>query len=148
MAVKKTKKTKDESAAPTKAEAKETAPKKTAKAKAPAPKAPAAEPAPTTPAPAPAEPAASTKPAKSAAPKKSGAPKKAAAPAIKLSASQGELLKKVGGAAEAGYSVEKKIEQRSIESLLEKKLIKKGAKDKATGTVRYHISSAGKKHIS
>ena len=143
MAVKKTAKKKDESATPTKVEAKETAPKKKAtKAKASAPKAPAAEPAPT-PEPAPA-PEAKTK----AAPKKSAAPKKAAAPAIKLTASQGELLKKVGGTAETGYAVEKKIEQRSLDSLLEKKLIKKGAKDKATGSIRYHISSAGKKHIS
>ena len=57
------------------------------------------------------------------------------------------MLKKIGEAAEPGYSVGKKIEQRSIDSLIEKKLVKKGAKDKASGTVRYLISSAGKKHL-
>ena len=133
MAVKKTTKKKEESATPTTAEAKETAPKK----KATKPKASSAK--------TPAEPAAATKP--KAAPKKAAAKKAAAAP-IKLSSSQGELLKKIGGTAETGYSVEKKVEERSIQSLLEKKLIKKGAKDKASGALRYHISSAGKKHIS
>jgi hypothetical protein len=119
MAVKKTTTKQDESAAPTTVQAKETAPRKT-KAAAP----------------------------KQAAPQKGAAPKKAAPAPIRLSTSQGELLKKIGGATETGYSVEKKVEQRSVDSLLEKKLIKKGAKDKATGSMRYHISSAGKKHIS
>jgi hypothetical protein len=139
MAVKKTTKKKEESAAPTKAEAKETAPKKTTKAKAAAPKAAAPEPT-TTPAPV-ATPAAAAKPKKAAA-------KKAAPAPVKLSASQSELLKKIGGTSETGYTVDKKVEQRSVDSLLEKKLIKKGEKDKATGALRYHISSAGKKHIS
>ncbi len=126
MAVKKTTKKKDESAAPTKVEAKETAPKK-----APKPKAPAApEPAPV-----------------AEAKAKKAAPKKAAAP-LKLSSSQDELLKKIGEAPEDGYAVGKKVEERSIESLLAKKLIKKGAKDKASGSMRYHISNAGKKHLT
>ena len=128
MAVKKTTKKKDESAAPTKAEAKETAPKKAPKKKAAA---------------APADAATTAAPAAA----KKAAPKKAAAP-IKLSASQGELLKKIGETADTGYTVDKKVEERSIESLLNKKLIKKGAKDKASGKLRYHISSAGKKHLS
>ncbi|WP_435009600.1 hypothetical protein P12x_000858 [Tundrisphaera lichenicola] len=122
MAVKKTTKKKDESAAPTKAEAKETAPKKAPKAKAPVEAVP--------------EPA------------KKAAPKKAAAAPIKLSASQDELLKKIGETADTGYMVAKKVEERSIESLLTKKLIKKGAKDKASGALRYHISSSGKKHLT
>ena len=130
MAVKKTSKKTEESAAPTKVEAKETAPKKAPK-KAAAPA--AAEPTPAA--------AASTAPAKKAAPKKAAAP-------IKLSASQDELLKKIGEAAEEGYTVAKKVEQRSVDSLLEKKLIKKGAKDKASGSLRYHISSSGKKHLT
>jgi hypothetical protein len=135
MAVKKTTKKKE---AP--AKAKDVAPKKTAK-KAAAPKAApeASAPATTTPA---AEPAAAKK---KAAPKKASA-KKAAAP-LKLSASQGELLKKIGGAGDAGYAVDKK-EARSIESLLEKKLVKKGAKDKTSGSIPYHITNTGKKHTS
>jgi hypothetical protein len=142
MAVKKTTKKKEVSATPAKAEAKETAPKKTAK-KAAVPKAAAPEPVvpPPTPAPEP-----TPAPKAKAAPKKAAA-KKAAAP-VKLSASQDELLKKISTAADAGYLLEKKAEQRSIDSLLDKKLIKKGAKDKASGAIRYHISSSGKKHTS
>ena len=147
MAVKKTTKKKDESAAPTKAEAKETAPKKKAPKKAAAPAADAAATsAPAASSSAGPAPAAAAKPAKSASPAKAGA-KKAAPAAVKLTTSQHELLKKIGEAADAGYTVGKKIEERSIEGLLTKKLIKKGAKDKASGSLRYHVSSAGKKHL-
>ena len=93
----------------------------------------------------------SSKGASKAAPRKAeaGAPKAAAkkgaeAP-VKLTPTQGELLKKIGGS-ETGYLAEKKAEQRTIDALLERKLIKKGAKDKASGNVNYMISSAGKKH--
>jgi hypothetical protein len=77
---------------------------------------------------------------------KAGASKKPAAAPTKLSASQSELLKKIGGAA-TGYAIEKKVEQRSIDALLDRKLIKKGAKDKASGKQHYLISTAGKKHL-
>ncbi len=87
-----------------------------------------------------AAPAAATK---AAAPK--AAAKKGAEAPIKLTAIQGELLKKIGGS-EAGYLAGKKAEQRTIDALLERKLIKKGAKDKTSGNVNYMISSAGKKH--
>jgi hypothetical protein len=103
--------------------------------------------------------AASTKKgaAKKAAPKKTGATKKAApkkgvkkagAAAPKLSSSQSDLLQRIGTAGDAGYRSEKKAEQRSIDSLQEKKLIKRGAKDKATGSYPYSLSNAGKKHLS
>ena len=92
-----------------------------------------------------------TEAAGSAAETKASAPKAAAkkgaeAP-VKLTPTQGELLKKIGGS-ETGYLAEKKAEQRTIDALLERKLIKKGAKDKASGNVNYMISSAGKKHPS
>jgi len=138
MAVKKTTKKKEESAVPAKAEAKETATKKPVKKAAPKASSPA-----TTPTPAP-TPAADSK--AKAAPAKAAA-KKAAAP-IKLGTSQADLLKKIGETGETGYPVVKKAEQRTIDSLLEKKMIKKGAKDKVSGSIRYHISSAGKKHTS
>ncbi len=83
--------------------------------------------------------------AKAGAPK--AAAKKGAEAPVKLSPSQGELLKKIGGS-EAGYLAGKKAEQRTIDALLERKLIKKGAKDKASGSVNYQISNAGKKHPS
>jgi hypothetical protein len=82
---------------------------------------------------------------KSAAPK-SAVKKKAAAP-IKLTSSQSELLKKVGSAAEPGYKFEKKAEQRTLDALHERKLIKRGSKDKASGSYHYQISNTGKKHI-
>jgi hypothetical protein len=74
------------------------------------------------------------------------AAKKAAAP-VKLTSSQSELLKKVGSASEPGYKVEKKAEQRTLDALHERKLIKRGSKDKASGSYHYQISSTGKKHI-
>jgi len=141
MAVKKTTKQKDESAAPTKAEAKETAPKKASRSRASAVPEPAPAPAPAAPEPAPVAAPESSGPARKASPKKAAAP-------LKLSASQDELLKRIGEAPELGYILGKKVEQRSIDSLLEKKLIKKGAKDKASGDIRYHISTSGKKHLS
>jgi hypothetical protein len=139
MAVKKTAK-KDASATPTKASAKDTAktPKKKAATKAAAaPKAAKTK-------------AAKTKTAKTKTAKPKTAKPKAAKPKaapVKLSASQTDLLKKVHGAGEGGYHPEKKIEERSLTSLLEKKLIKKGAKDKATGKVPHHVTASGKKHI-
>jgi hypothetical protein len=84
--------------------------------------------------------------AKTAAPKKA-APKKAAAAPIKLTATQADMLKKIGGTSEPGYRSEKKAEQRTIEALQERKLIKRGAKDKASGSYHYSLSNAGKKHL-
>ena len=123
MAVKKKSPEKDKSATPTKASAaKDSAKTSTKKKSAAKPKAKA----------------------EAKAPKKGAKPK--AAP-VKLSSSQHELLKKVHGAGETGYSADKKVEERSLTALQEKKLVKKGAKDKATGKVPYSVSSAGKKHV-
>ena len=89
---------------------------------------------------------------KSAAPKgaaarstgpKGSAPKKKPAP-VKLNERQAELLKKVQEARE-GYTAGKG-EAKSLESLQTKKLIKRGAKDKASGNFRYLVSKAGEKH--
>ncbi len=80
---------------------------------------------------------------KAAAPKKP-APKKA--PAIKLSESMVGILNKIKGAP-TGYVAEKK-EERTLESLATKKLIKKGAKDKATGKVPYSLTKLGEKHVA
>ena len=80
------------------------------------------------------------------APKKVAAPKKAAAP-VKLTDRQLEFLKQIHGATE-GYMTAKKAEQKTLDTLLDKKLIKKGAKDKASGNFRYTVSKAGEKHLS
>ena len=80
-----------------------------------------------------------------AAPK--AAPKKAAAAPVKLTDRQHDLLKTIHGAKESGYLAEKKAEAKTLEALANKKLIKKGAKDKTSGHTRYHVSKAGEKHI-
>jgi hypothetical protein len=91
---------------------------------------------------------------KTATPKaatKKSAPKKAAAkkPApVKLTDKQAEFLKAIKSAGEAGYKGDKKAEAKAIDALLGKKLIKKGAKDKATGVFVYTVSKAGEKHLS
>jgi hypothetical protein len=91
--------------------------------------------------------------AKTAAPKqaagatatKKAAPKKAAGP--KLSPAQSELLKRVAGAGETGYHAEKKPENKSLESLLKHKLVKKGKKHPETKNFHYAITKAGQKHL-
>ncbi len=85
----------------------------------------------------------STKSAAKSAAKK--APKKAAP--TKLTATQTDLLKKIGESGETGYRSEKKAEQRTIDALQERKLIKRGAKDKASGSYHYLISNTGKKFL-
>jgi hypothetical protein len=84
--------------------------------------------------------------AKATAPKAKKAAKKAPAAPAKLSSSQSELLKKISGTGEGGYLSDKKNEERTLEALRERKLIKRGAKDKEKGKYRYTISNAGKKH--
>ncbi len=70
---------------------------------------------------------------------------KKAAP-VKLTAKQAEFLGKIHAAGEAGFEPTK-AEMRGVESLLDKKLIKKGAKNKATGQLRFHVTKAGQKHL-
>jgi hypothetical protein len=94
--------------------------------------------------------------AKKAAPKKAAgagstatkkaAPKKAAGP--KLSPAQSDLLKKVAGAGETGYHAEKKPENKSLESLLKHKLVKRGKKHPTTKNYHYAITKAGQKHLA
>ena len=105
-------------AAPKKASAKKAAPK-TAKKKATAPKAKASL-------------------------KKVSAKK--AAP-VKLSDNQSDLLRKVSGTGMSGMAADNKKLAKDLESLTAKKLLKKGAKNKATGHVHYHMSKAGEKHL-
>jgi hypothetical protein len=77
------------------------------------------------------------------APKKA-APKKAAP--VKLTASQVGLLKKIAEAKTMGY-LGPKAEIKALEMLTTKKLVKRGAKDKASGSYRYLVSKAGEKHL-
>jgi hypothetical protein len=85
---------------------------------------------------------------KKAAASKKAAPKKTASTALKLTDRQLDVLKAVHGTKAAGYPADKKAEAKTLDALASKKLIKKGAKDKASGIVRYHVSKAGEKHVA
>jgi hypothetical protein len=67
--------------------------------------------------------------------------------ALRLTDGQRLLLAWIYGAGGSGYDLAAKLEQRSVDALLEKILVKKGAKDKATGKARYLLTKAGEKHI-
>ena len=84
--------------------------------------------------------------AKKAAPKKP-APKKAAV--LKLSPPQTEMLKKVAalGPDSPGYHAEKKPENKTLETLLKHKLVKKGKKHATSGNYHYQVTKAGQKHL-
>lgn len=85
------------------------------------------------------------KPALKSAPAAKADSKKAVT--VKLTDKQKSFLASIK-TAEGGYKAEKKAEAKAIESLLGKKLIKKGAKDKASGVYRYTVSKAGEKHLT
>lgn len=71
---------------------------------------------------------------------------KKAAP-VKLNDRQRDLLGRVKGAGDSGYVLAGKAEQRSIDALVERKLLKKGTKNKATGAHPYLLTRAGEKHL-
>ena len=85
---------------------------------------------------------------KAAAGKKAAAPKKAAPAPVKLTDRQQDLLKMIHQTSVQGYLADKKAEAKTLDALANKKLIKKGAKDKTSGHVRYHVSKAGEKFLS
>jgi hypothetical protein len=91
--------------------------------------------------------------AKKAAPKKAAGTAKKAAPkkkaaGPKLSPAQSDLLKRVAGAGETGYHAEKKPENKSLESLVKHRLVKRGKKHPTTKNYHYAITKAGQKHMS
>jgi hypothetical protein len=90
---------------------------------------------------------AAPKKAAGAAKKKSAPKKKAAGP--KLSPPQAEMLKKVAGIGPGslGYHADKKPENKTLETLLKHKLVKKGKKHAPTGFFHYQVTKAGQKHL-
>jgi hypothetical protein len=80
-----------------------------------------------------------------AAAKTAPAAKKAAG--LKLNDRQTDLLKRVGAAGATGYVAGKGPEQRSIDALVTRKLLKKGAKNKETGKTPYFVTKAGQKQL-
>ena len=73
---------------------------------------------------------------------------KKTAATIKLNDRQRDFLKKISGAGEAGYQIGEKVEQRTIEALVERKLVKRGAKNKETGKHPYMLTKAGQKQLT
>ena len=88
--------------------------------------------------------------AKKSAPKaavktiKKAAPKKAAG--LKLSELHTAFLKKIHGAGEHGYAAGKG-EDRTIDALGTRKLVKKGKKNATTGKHHHHLTKLGEKHM-
>ncbi len=81
------------------------------------------------------------------APANGTAPAKKKVAAVKINERQTEFLKKIKDAGETGFETANKNDLRTIEALLERKLVKKGSKNKATGQYRYLITKAGEKHL-
>ncbi|MEO6811134.1 MAG: hypothetical protein ABI353_18655 [Isosphaeraceae bacterium] len=77
-----------------------------------------------------------------------GRPKKVV-PAIKLNDRQREFLTRIKGEEDkGGYHVEKKIDERTIEALRGRKLVKRGAKDKEKGTHPWTLTKLGEKTLT
>ncbi|RUL86957.1 hypothetical protein [Tautonia sociabilis] len=87
---------------------------------------------------APAEGTGRTSPAKPSA--------KKAAP-VKLTENQVKFLQAIQAAGEPGYEPKNKNEQRSIDALVTRKLVKRGTKNKETGNYRYLLTKAGTNHL-
>jgi hypothetical protein len=77
---------------------------------------------------------------------KAAAPKKAAPP--KLTDRQVDLLKKIQGAGATGLLPANKNEEKSLDSLAAKKLLKKGKKDKEKGFYAYLLTKTGEKQLT
>ena len=66
---------------------------------------------------------------------------------VKLNDKQRDFLKRIKDAGESGYTIGPKIEQRTINALQERKLVKRGAKNKETGSFPYVLTKAGEKNL-
>lgn len=88
---------------------------------------------------------------KAGTPKASPLPRKVAprkAPPIKLTGKELDLLRLVQQTKADGYLADKKADAKTLDALAGKKLIKRGAKDKASGRVRYLVSKAGAEQVA
>ena len=66
---------------------------------------------------------------------------------VKLNDRQREFLQKVKDAGEAGYAAARNSEQRTIDALAARKLLKKGARNKETGKTPYLLTKAAANHL-
>ncbi len=88
------------------------------------------------------------KPSATQAPPPKPSTVKASVAPVKLTERQLEFLKMIHGTKEPGFLVGRKADQRTIDALMDRKLIKKGAKDRESGNFRYFVSRAGEKHLT
>jgi len=79
--------------------------------------------------------------------KKTSPAKKAKTATVKLTEKQTAFLRQIQAAGPPGYEPKNKSEQRTLDALLTRKVIKRGTKNKESGNYRYLITKAGEKHI-
>src|SRR5262249_11204596 len=84
--------------------------------------------------------------AKKTSASRTAAPKKSTA--IKINDRQRDCLKKIKDAGLSGYEAGPSYEQRTIDALVERKLVKRGAKDKQSGKHRFTLTKTGEKHLT
>ncbi len=66
---------------------------------------------------------------------------------IKLNDRQLDFLRKIREAGVPGYKTGQKVELRTIDALVDRKLVKRGPKDKDSGHYHYQTSKAGEKFL-
>jgi hypothetical protein len=66
---------------------------------------------------------------------------------VKLNDRQREFLQKVKDAGESGYTAARSSDQRTIDALAARKLLKKRAKNKETGKTPYLLTKAAASHL-
>jgi hypothetical protein len=66
---------------------------------------------------------------------------------VKLNDRQRDFLKKIKDSGATGYEAGPSYEQRTIDALVERKLVKRGPKDKASGKHRFSITKTGEKNL-
>ena len=62
---------------------------------------------------------------------------------VKLTENQVKFLQTINAAGETGYEPKNKNEQRSIDAMATRKLLKRGTKNKETGSYRYLLTKLG-----
>jgi hypothetical protein len=77
---------------------------------------------------------------------RTAAPKKATT--VKLNDRQRDCLKRISDAGTTGYEAGPSYDQRTIDALVERKLVKRGAKDKQSGKHRFMLTKSGEKQLT
>ncbi len=67
---------------------------------------------------------------------------------VKLNDRQRDFMKKIKDAGATGYEAGPSYEQRTIDALVERKLVKRGPKDKTSGKHRFSLTKTGEKNLT